>query len=270
MKRMRHPVRAIREPFGTAGLIIACLALVAALGGTAIAAKGALSGKQRKQVEKIAKKFAGKTGAPGAPGAPGAVGPQGPKGDKGEQGPKGDQGIQGPIGETGEAGMCSEEEPTCSLASGATLAGVWGTSGGTEIKLPGGGQTTGAAYSMVPISYPVRVTPSPTVITTREIAGFTVGLISEDGKSSFFGPADPPASFEDLEADAAAYKEVCPGNASEPEAAAGFLCVYVDEMSANSGFEAEKNEEGHEFGVVIPFTIDGKGYARGSWAVTAE
>ena len=38
MKSFRHPVRAIREPFGTAGLIIAVVALVAAVGGNAFAA----------------------------------------------------------------------------------------------------------------------------------------------------------------------------------------------------------------------------------------
>ena len=65
MKRLRHPIRAIREPFGTAGLIVACVALVLALTGAAFAAAG-LTGKQKKEVEKIAKKYAGKPGAAGA------------------------------------------------------------------------------------------------------------------------------------------------------------------------------------------------------------
>src|SRR5262249_46017666 len=64
----------IREPFGTAGLVVACVALIAALGGTALAA-AKLNSTQKKEVEKIAKKFAGKPGAPGAAGPPGPAGP---------------------------------------------------------------------------------------------------------------------------------------------------------------------------------------------------
>jgi hypothetical protein len=90
-----------RQRFGTAGLIVAALALVLALGGTALAASGALSGKQKKEVEKIAKKFAGKPGAPGAQGPPGANGKDGANGEKGA---KGDQGIQGIPGQDGQPG----------------------------------------------------------------------------------------------------------------------------------------------------------------------
>jgi hypothetical protein len=91
MKRLRHPVRAIREPFGTAGLIVACVALVLALTGAAFAAAG-LTGKQKKEVEKIAKKVAGK------PGAPGAAGPQGPAGTNGTNGKDGTNGTNGKDG----------------------------------------------------------------------------------------------------------------------------------------------------------------------------
>jgi len=69
----------IREPFGKAGLIVAIVALVAAVGGTAFAA-GVLTGKQRKEVEKIAKKFAGKPGEPGSSGDDGQNGVDGAAG----------------------------------------------------------------------------------------------------------------------------------------------------------------------------------------------
>ena len=82
---MRHPVRAIREPFGTAGLVVAGIALIAALGGTAFAATK-LNSTQKKEVEKIAKRFAGKNGKDGAVGPPGSAGPAGPKGDPGGSG----------------------------------------------------------------------------------------------------------------------------------------------------------------------------------------
>lgn len=104
MIRLRHPIRAIREPFGTAGLIVACIALIAALGGTALAAKGALTGKQKKEVEKIAKKFAGKNGANGTNGANGANGKDGAQGEKGAAGTNGTNGTNGTPGAPGAPG----------------------------------------------------------------------------------------------------------------------------------------------------------------------
>lgn len=127
MKRLRHPVRAIREPFGTAGLVVACVALIAALGGTAFAA-AKLSPTQKKEVEKIAKKFAGKPGAPGAPGAQGPAGPAGKDGSNGAPGPKGATGAEGATGETGATGATGDtgvagESPEGHGFTGAEEAG---------------------------------------------------------------------------------------------------------------------------------------------------
>lgn len=116
MKRLRHPLRAIREPFGTAGLIVACVALILALTGAAFAAAG-LTGKQKKEVEKIAKKFAGKPGAPGAAGPAGAAGPQGPAGAAGA---KGATGATGTNGVNGKSITVSASAPGC-FAGGAKL-----------------------------------------------------------------------------------------------------------------------------------------------------
>ncbi len=118
MKRLRHPVRAIREPFGTAGLIVACVALILALTGAAFAAAG-LTGKQKKEVEKIAKKFAGKPGAPGAQGPAGSNGAAGAKGATGQQGPKGATGAQGSAGPKGEAGAAGKSPKV--VEEGASL-----------------------------------------------------------------------------------------------------------------------------------------------------
>jgi hypothetical protein len=101
MKRLTYPIRAIREPFGAAGLVVAIVALVAALGGGAYAASGGLNGKQKKEVAKIAKRFAGK------PGARGATGPAGAKGATGAPGAPGQTGF------------------TATLPSGATETGTW-------------------------------------------------------------------------------------------------------------------------------------------------
>jgi hypothetical protein len=91
------------DRFGTAGVVIAVIALVAALGGTAVAA-GGLTKAQEKQVTKIAKKYAGKPGAAGKDGAAGPAGPAGPGGGKGDAGGKGATGAKGPTGGAGVAG----------------------------------------------------------------------------------------------------------------------------------------------------------------------
>src|SRR5262245_14606591 len=105
-----------------AALIVGVLALVLAVVGGAWAASGGLSVQQKKEVKKIAKKFAGKSGAVGP------VGPQGPKGDPGTpgaMGEKGDQGIPGEPGKDGKDGTFSTEP----LPKGQTLVGAWSVSG---------------------------------------------------------------------------------------------------------------------------------------------
>src|SRR5512146_1866410 len=142
MKRLRHPIRAIREPFGTVGLIVAMVALVAALGGTALAAKGALTSKQKKEVEKIAKKFAGKPGAQGPAGANGTNGANGKDGANGTNGSNGESvTIAAASGgecsnggtkfsnKTGSGHVCNGKDGetgfTETLPEGKTEAGVW-------------------------------------------------------------------------------------------------------------------------------------------------
>jgi hypothetical protein len=109
--RLRHPVRAIEEPFGKAGLIVAVIALVLALTGAAFAAAG-LNSKQKKEVTKIAKKFAG---------APGPAGPQGPAGTNGTNGKEGAAGKAGTNGANGKSVVLVNEEPAgCEHEEGLT------------------------------------------------------------------------------------------------------------------------------------------------------
>jgi collagen triple helix repeat protein len=143
MRSLRHPVRAIREPLGTAGLLVAIVALVAALAGGAYAASGGLSGKQKKEVKKIAKEFAGKQGPAGAAGPSGPTGPAGARGAQGEQGPKGDQGIQGVQGPAGPTETV--------LPPGETSTGLWSFKG-----------STATANALLQFSFPLRVVPAPT------------------------------------------------------------------------------------------------------------
>jgi hypothetical protein len=95
-------IRSIHEKLGTAGFIISIIALVAALGGSAFAAKGALTHKQKKEVRKIAKKEAKREAQTEAKKYAGKPGPAGAKGDTGA---KGDRGAKGAVGRR-KAGRC--------------------------------------------------------------------------------------------------------------------------------------------------------------------
>jgi hypothetical protein len=123
MKRLRHPVRAIREPFGTAGLVIACVALVLALTGAAFAA-GKLSGQQKKEVERIAKRFQG-------------TGPQGPQGPQGEPGAPG---LTGASGQSVAITALAAGEEGCAdggakFSAGASSAHVCNGSDGESVSI---------------------------------------------------------------------------------------------------------------------------------------
>jgi hypothetical protein len=198
MSRLRHPIRAIREPFGKAGLTVAILALVFATAGGAYAA-GKLTSKEKKEVEKIAKKFAGKPGAPGAAGAPGANGTNGKDGTNGTAG----KGVVVETVNTGVATECSKlggssfhEEGSSSksfacngkegkegnpwtelgtLPEGATETGTWAGQ-----VAPGG-----AAYVPVSLVLPMAV-ESPKLVVLKsgesnlDCPGITAGVPSAE------------------------------------------------------------------------------------------
>ena len=126
MKRLRHPIRAIREPFGKAGLTVAILALVFAMVGGAYAASGGLTGKQKKEVEKIAKKYAGKTGSAGSQGPAGPAGAKGDTSTNGKDGTNGTNGTNGKEGPEGKQGKEGTTGFTETLPSGETETGSEG------------------------------------------------------------------------------------------------------------------------------------------------
>ncbi len=196
----------IHSKLGTAGFIIAIIALVAAMTGGAYAA---LSNADKKFVKKEARKFSkqfskkfAKPGAPGAPGLPGPAGPAGPAGAKGDtgaagpQGPQGDEGPPGPTGATGPAGedgACSEENNACVMPSGSTLIGHWGVA------------LTGAGLATSPISFNLAYPGAPTLhyVTFEEAEEEEVPAECSEGTTE--------------------------GSASEPIADPGHLCVFEDE-----------------------------------------
>lgn len=218
----------VHQKLGTAGFIIAIVAMVAALGGGAYAASGGLSGKQKKEVEKIAKKYAGKPGAAGVPGATGPTGPAGPAGAKGDAGPEGKQGQEGKQGIQGKPGTTGFTE---FLPSGKTLVGTWSVSK-PEVE------SASPILSSISFGIPLETEPEFNFVTQAN--------------------ATEPA-----------VKAACPGSATEPEAAAGQLCVYVTAGPREEAPSPEITTAGVSmFFAATEGTQPLTEY--GTWAVTAE
>ena len=255
MKRLRHPVRAIREPFGTAGLIVALVALVAALGGTALAAKGALTGKQKKEVEKIAKKYAGKPGAPGATGPAGAAGAAGKNGTDGTNGTNGSNGADGKSVEVTEI---HTGEPDCAELGGAMVTPEEGE--GVEV-CNGAEGSEGSPWTHLGVL--------PSGQSEKGAWGASIGAAE-------YTPA--PISFniplaEAMENAHIAPNANCPGTLAEPEAAAGNFCLYVASNKSGISEIAVGPPGGGEgvgtTGAIVSVEGTSGGYAFGTWAVTA-
>jgi Collagen triple helix repeat (20 copies) len=243
--------RRLREPFGKAGLTVAVIALVFAMLGGAYAA-GKLTSKQKKEVEKIAKKFQG-SGPVGATGAAGSNGKDGAQGGKGETGPQGKQGNPGAPGADGEDGFCSLGNTECVLPPGATLTGRW------LFDAPSGGSSSGTRgeEALTTISFPLKV-------TGPELKFQWIGLDNW---------LEPGETWD---------RSHCPGNISNPEADPGYLCVF-GAVNANSGTgnkrepnPAEVNDllflGDKQTGWLFSFAIhnlDEPAWGAGSWAATA-
>jgi hypothetical protein len=151
---LRRRLEALHKRLGTAGFVLAIAALVLALTGAAFAATDILTPKEKKEVIKIAKKYAGKPGAEGLAGPVGPPGPQGPMGEKGERGEKGEKGERGEKGEKGEKGEPGlEGSPWTAggvLPEGKTETGAWFAA--SPASVVGG---TFATFSWAPISFTI-------------------------------------------------------------------------------------------------------------------
>lgn len=203
---LRARYAAFHNRFGTAGLIVAVVALIAALGGTAIAA-GGLTAKQKKEVKAIAKSFqgtgpagpqgpAGAAGANGTNGKDGAAGAQGEIGAKGATGATGLAGAKGATGATGVTGVTGATGDFGGqlLAQGVTETGLWAfsSSGGTATEV------------LAPISFPQSIGQNP---GSYEVHFVPEGTASTD---AVCGEASGGAG----------------GRPSNPKALPGFLCVF--------------------------------------------
>lgn len=126
MQRLRHPIRAIREPFGKAGLIVGVIALVFAMLGGAYAASNSLSGGKATASKAKAKK--------GPRGPRGPKGPAGPTGPAGTAGAKGDTGAAGSNGSNGAPGTPGASPVGTAFSGPKTVGSVTCNQGGIEYK----------------------------------------------------------------------------------------------------------------------------------------
>src|SRR4051794_22426737 len=211
--------RRLKEPFGKAGLTVAILALVLAMAGGAWAAAG-LTGKQKKEVTKIAKKYAGSPGAPGPQGLTGAPGAAGKDGANGANGANGTNGSNGKSVEVlaGAAG--------CGTPGGSTVQ-VEGEPGTAEEICNGEDGKTGFTETL-----PAGKTETGSLSFLSGAAG-TLGVIS----LPFNIPLSQPPTATVYNAPSTTN---CPGTLTEPKAAPGILCVYVE----GQVFDITKEPEG--------------------------
>lgn len=251
-----------KERFGTAGIVLGVIALLLALGGTALAASK-LTGPQKKEVEKIAKKYAGKPGAPGAAGANGKDGTNGTNGKDGAPGAPGKDGtsVTGAAIPVGNAECAAEEggvKYTSVSGSTSVCNGAKGEDGSPWVDggtLPQGQTETGIWGTYInhpeerlafPISFPIPLETEPEAIFLNE------------------GEASKPG---------------CPGLVGGiPTADPGKLCVYSNafEEATLEGFSkpsgiAQSAGAGRT-GTFLNFKCTsppGFCQAAGTWAVTA-
>jgi hypothetical protein len=228
---------------------VAVIALVVALcGGAYAAAKGGLTSKQKKQVtaivQKEIKKNPGPPGPAGAKGDPGAQGAQGLRGEKGETGEEGEDGTNGksvsvtpiPVDELemaceGRGGVSVEEqgsppgEEVCNGKEGSP----W-TAGGT---LPIGATETGVYAQQADTESGKNGIWAP-ISFSLPLDGDTQDSATEHVKYVEAFPVTPEEIAN------------CPGNYEEPAASPGYLCVFKNELNAqtNTTFQGARNAPG--------------------------
>jgi hypothetical protein len=243
--------RRFRQKFGTAGLLVAAIALVLAMVTGAYAAGGGLSAKQKKQVKSIAKGLVGT-------GPEGKQGPAGTNGTPGEKGAKGDPGTNGTDGTNGTNGT--------SVVSSTEPAGANCTNGGS--KFVAGASTTYACNGAngqtgFTDTLPAGKTETGTYVTGN-VAGFGIASIS------FNIPLANPLDGSHVHySSEAGFATACPGSFTAPSVANNSnLCVYSETQEGTflgiapeplSGVSTGANSSG----AFVAFTE----FGTGSWAV---
>jgi Collagen triple helix repeat (20 copies) len=229
----------LREHVGSAGLVVAIVALVAALGGGAYAATG---GQSAGKATASAKAKQGKQGKPGKTGPQGPAGPAGPTGPAGPAGAKGDAGAAGSNGTPGAAGtngvsVTSEEftgtkEGKCAGQGGSKFVAAGGSTFACNGKegspwtaggfLPSGKTETGTWG--VTGTTPTVSTPVSFTLPLEEAPELVFVWLMNETNEKFF---NEPGAEELKEVLEEGEEHGCPGfENGVPLADPGKLCVY--------------------------------------------
>lgn len=270
MKRLRHPITSLREPFGTAGLIVACVALVFAMLGGAYAATNSGGGK--------ATASKAKAGPRGKTGKTGPAGPVGPAGAPGKDGTNGTNGTNGAPGAPGESVTVTESANA--FGTHCTGTGTVGK-GGSEFKV-GAGTPTFACNGKNGTTGFTETLPSGKTETgtwvlpeTPDVGhnSYTLGSISfpiplaekiEAANVHVFEGETPPTG--------------CTVTEGKLTAAAGNFCVKIITVGLSSvkatelnvfNLEDEELEQAGKTGVVMVANMEPGFAGTGLWAVTA-
>jgi Collagen triple helix repeat (20 copies) len=207
--------------------VIASLALVFAMAGGAYAASKYVITSTKQISPKVLKSLqgkagpAGKNGANGTNGANGAQGPQGAQGPAGAgaQGPAGPAGLAGATGPTGTTGF------TKTLPKGESLKGEWSL-------VADASEAFGHVADSVSFGIPLAEAP-------------VAHYIRVSGLEPFYNKTENKEEER--------LQPACPGNAEDPKATPGNLCVYASD---------EENTETNPVGELIvpgicPFSVGG-------------
>lgn len=166
-------------------MVVACLALLVALGGTSVAAvalprnsvgtpqlqkNAVVSAKVRNGSLRAVDFAAGQlpAGQPGPPGAPGAQGQQGPQGTQGPPGPQGPSGVVKSVGTVGGG-----PNPSATLQFLGTPASVEVTSAGQRVLVVADNAfgTSGASATLLNLFICYQQPPGPLTKFGNGIAG---------------------------------------------------------------------------------------------------
>lgn len=269
----------LREPFGTAGLIVAVVALIAALGGGAYAATTGTGAKA------TASKAKTKKGPRGPKGAAGPAGPAGPVGPAGPAGPAGAKGANGSNGEAGAKGATGPTGPVGVGATGPTGPAGTGTTGATGATGPTGevvfGGPTGPTGETGPTGPGGGETIFPTLPSGKTETGeWAFGEMQVEEGQFILVPLSFPIPSTGIEPSHIVYvpnlgvNPNCTGNSAHPTAASGYLCIYASSLVADieePPVEVHVTASGVNPGGYMEFetSAEGRAYGLGSFAVTA-
>lgn len=237
----------MHQKLGTAGFIVAVVALIAALTGGAYAATGGLTNTEKKQVRKIARSEAKKVAVAGAPGTPGAQGQPGAPGSAGADGKNGTDGEDG-------RGVVTGPEPSGSPNCEGD-GGVW-------VEVEGSG--------------------AKEFVCNGKDGSSASGTMTGDWSFTSKGPEGVLVSIsfpQTLSAEPAQHylasgeqTTECPGDYETPEALPGNLCVYeegaIHSSKSSTGFESFTSDPLSGATWEMAVEAGEEGYSWGSWAVT--